>query len=93
LGRGVDVPVEVNWTVICVSPSALVGRHRIDAGYRRELALERRGHGRSHGLGAGAWQARGHLDGRKSTFGRSLTESCLYAMTPKIRRPAMSRVS
>jgi hypothetical protein len=28
----------------------------------------------------------------KSTFGRSLTGSCRYAMTPKIRRPAMIRV-
>ena len=39
------------------------GAHGIDAGYGGKFALQRRGDGRSHGLGIGARQSGHHLDG------------------------------
>ena len=56
--------LSVNWTVICVVPWEFGGTHALHAGDGGELALERRGHRRSHGFRTGAGQRGGHLDVR-----------------------------
>ena len=53
----------VNWRVMLVLPERVGRADRVHAGDRRELLLERRGHGRRHGLRARAGQRRLDLDG------------------------------
>ncbi len=67
--------------------------HRVDAGDRRELLLERRGHRRGHRLGARAGQVGAHRDRRDSrrSAGRSPAAGGRRAM-PKRRMPIITSV-
>ena len=49
--------LRLNWSVMLRGTLAAAGNHRIQSRDGGELALERRGHGRGHGIGIGARQA------------------------------------
>src|SRR5207244_11419319 len=64
-GRGVDVAIEFKLQSDVCGAEAARRSHLRDAGDAAELALERRGDGRSHGYRAGSRQVRANRDGRK----------------------------
>ena len=93
LGGGVDVAVEVELERDVRAAERAGGGHRVEAGDRRELLLERR---RDRPTPSSPGWRRAALALTwivgKSTFGRSLTGSSRYAITPKTGMPSMTSV-
>ena len=72
-GGAVDIAVEIELDGDAGLTLRTLRGHRGHAGNRGELALERRGDGRGHGLGVGAGQACRNLDGGE-VDGRKLAD-------------------
>ena len=70
LERGVDVAVETELQRDAGLVLAALRGHRIETRDQGELLLQRRGHGRRHGLGIGAGQSGLHFDGREIDVGQ-----------------------
>ena len=88
LGGRVDAAIEGEHHRDLGQAEGARGGHRVDARDRRELTLERGGHGGGHGVGVRPGQARGDLDDREIHVGQVARGKLLVRHEAEDEEPA-----